>query len=403
MAEPNSKADLNAALDEALPDDEEVDKETSEEEKEEETSDDEEVSDEDGKVEEEEEETKSDKDDEESEETKDDTDKPKIPSLATRAKQKFPGLFKEFPEIKEAIYKHHEFQQIFGSVDDAREAAAKVEVMDNLTNNLLEGNVEPLLDSLYEEDPEALKSMALSFLPTLHKKSSKLFSMVATPIIANMFHKIAKMAVDNDNEDLFTAVRYCTKAIGLGTDIPKPMRMGAPERNKEIDSERQSLNEERETHFYDNVESMANPTIDAEILKGLDPENALPEGLREAAIEKIKREVLLTLKGNQSHMRMMMALRKSAAANDYSKEHQKKIARTVIKAAKEVIPSVRNKVKKRMLGNLVKSDKEHTPPVPNSDGSTHNVGGEDKGGKFNPDKIDWNKTSMRDVLDKVLP
>lgn len=396
MAQPENK-DIMDGLDEALDEKDTVEKEEEETTEKEDTSD-EEVPDEDGEVEEEEDKEEDAEDTEEEEESEEDTSKSKVPSLITRAKTKYPGVFKEFPELKEAFFKHREYEQVFGSIEEAREAASVAEGVAGLTQALREGNPGPLMDTIYEEDPEALKAMAMSFLPTLHSKSNKLFSAVITPIINNMFAGIAKTAAENGNEDLLLAVRYCARAIGLGSDVPRPTKVGLPKRNPEVESERRALVNERETQFFDATEDRANPVIDEEILKGLDPDGALPEGLREATVEKIRNGVFKLLAQNPNYMRRMRALRNAAVANGYSKEYQKKIAKAVIEAAKELIPSQRAKYRKRMLGNLVKDKKDTTPAVPQSGNDNANVGGKDKKAV----EIDWKTTSMREALDKVI-
>lgn len=325
---------------------------------------------------------------------------PKEPSRITAINKDFPELFKKYPDLKAAWFKHQDFAQVFATPEAASEAAEKSELLDKLSNDLLTGNHESLLDLLHETDPEALKLHVRNFLPTLNKKSPALFTYAVTPVIRNLFAKIGMKAEADGDEQLALAVKYMNKAVFDKAEIPSAEKVEPVlKKNEELQAERDSLSSQRESLFYQNCIDLADPIVDRFINDGLDPDNVLSEGLREDTIEKIRIRVYQKLQNNSSHMRTMLAMRKSAAANGYNKEWQKKIAKAVTNAAKEIIPAVRTKVKQRLFGKMFDGKlSDTTTAIPNSDGSPATIGG-NKGAEVKPD---LKNKSIREALDGVI-
>lgn len=341
--------------------------------------------------------------DEEEEESDDDEVEPekrqaKEPSKITAINKEFPELFKKHPELKEAYFKFEQYRQVFGTPEEAAEAGEKSELLNSLATELQTGNAEPLLDLLYETDPEGLKAFVGNFMPILNKKSPALFKMVFNPLFKNVLAKVARDAEENGDEDLTTSVKLISRAIFGKAEVPESTRIvPVIKKNEELMEERGKLAEQRETLFYENCVELVDPVLDKAINEGLDPDNVLSEGMREDTIEKIRRKTYEALRNNPSHMRTMLALRRSAAANGYSKEWQKKISKAVTNAAKEIMPSIRAKEKKRLFGNMFDKNKEINPSVPTSDGKPPVIGGEKKGTV----PVDLKKMSIREALDQV--
>jgi len=93
--------------------------------------------------------------------------------------------------------------------------------------------MEPTLDVMYERDPEGLKSVIANFLPTINRKSPKLFSLAVTPVIKNVLAKLADEAGTNGNKDMVTAVRLINHALFRDKNVPEPVEFDKKARRSE--------------------------------------------------------------------------------------------------------------------------------------------------------------------------
>lgn len=397
MADNNSgeSFDLNAALDAALDTD---DSSSESEETNQETDSEETETDEDregDKDEEEEEEELSETDEEDDEgDVEDPIKQARSTSIITKVKEKYKGIFKEFPELKDNFFIAQEMKQVFPTVDDAKNAQIKGENFDKLSEMIFTGNVGQVFEEIYKEDPAALKTVVTNFLPTLSKKSKALFTLAVTPVVQNLFHQIASAAKQSNNEQLMLAARICMQHISGAPNIP-------PRADVNIDVQ-ENLGPTPEgiqafNNFYGAITDNTVPFIKREILKDL-PDN-LSKGLRRTILQKSYKRVLRTLENSPTHMSTMKTLANAAIKRGYPDELKKRIRREIIRNAREVIPSIRTKTLKSLgvaVGG-VNSDPKITN-LPNSNNQMRNVGGKTPIAKDAPN-IDWSKTDLRDALD----
>lgn len=345
-----------------------------------------------------------DEDEDSVDDDEDDDDEPapatKEPPRIAAIKKEFPDIFKKYPDLKTAFFRVQEYQQVAATPAIAAEAVEAAEVFQQLVKRTTAGDIEPVLDAVYDEDPNGLKLLCKNFLPILHKKSEPLFREVIDPIFNNFFARVHEAGVKNGDQNLALAAKYCKRFFSGSAEIGKPVDIKPTiNQNTEADAVRNEVAQRDQLVFYQQCQELAEPELDKYINDGLDPDNVLPEALREKTIKEIRELVYKRLKKNDGHIRTMVALQKSAKLNGYNKEHRKKIAKAVVRAAREIIPAARAKVRKEMLGNLLDKNNTGDPSIPAGSGKTPNVGGEKvpASGK----QIDWSKTSIREALDQV--
>src|ERR1700734_523018 len=112
--------------------------------------------------------------------------------------EKFPGLFKEFPGLKEAFFREAQFTKLFPTVDDAQEAFNDNEAFNSLSDSALSGDPVPLIDSIEKADKKALEVFSAGFLPALYKKSPEVYSTVLAPILQNLVRQFYQSGKDDN-------------------------------------------------------------------------------------------------------------------------------------------------------------------------------------------------------------
>lgn len=328
---------------------------------------------------------------------------PRQPSIISKANKEFPGFFKKYPEIKDNFFIAKEYRQVFATIPEAKEAANKADNLDVIGELMVEGDLGPILDSVHEHNPASVEKLARNFLPILNERSPKLFAEVVKPILNNFLAHVNGQAERNGNENLKLAVQHIAHYLTGRGEAPEatPLKPMIRERG-EVDAERASIATEREDSFYASIEGSTDPATDAEIERALgNVVKNLPPKLKSTFLRETKLEIYSILKQNPSHMRTMQALYKSARANGYSPAHRGQIARTVMEAVKELIPSVVARNRKELLGDRIQTPPKNngTDDIPASNGSPADVAGSSRP-KVDATRIDWSKTkSLRAAMD----
>src|SRR6187549_271860 len=67
---------------------------------------------------------------------------------------KYPTIFKDFPFIEKMLYRDKQYQELFGSFDDAKEAHEKVASYEHFETLLAAGNTGEVLKTIKEGDPK---------------------------------------------------------------------------------------------------------------------------------------------------------------------------------------------------------------------------------------------------------
>src|SRR5947208_1522669 len=98
---------------------------------------------------------------------------------------KYPNLFKDFPDLREAMGREREYTELFDTVDAAKEAKEQVEDFSYLRELVESGSpdkTEEFLAAVKEGGEENLINFAGSFLPALHRAAPDTYIQVTSAI-----------------------------------------------------------------------------------------------------------------------------------------------------------------------------------------------------------------------------
>lgn len=321
-------------------------------------------------------------------------------------KKEYPDLVKKFPGLRHAIFRDREFTQLFGSVDDAKEAAQKVEVFDHVDRALMQGDPSVLVNVL---NNDSAKDFAKNIIPTLFKRSPELADAALKGPVLNIIRRAQaqgkKLGDTQQGKNLVAAAKilhnmlFDTYGIQEHDDDVVDKRVKAE--REQLSKKEQELYEERYNELFADTNEICTKKLSTMIesrLQGKENANLTPL-MKKFIIKEVIREVGGVLDGDGQHMATMRALWKRAGKDGYSRSHLSQIATAYLGRARNLLGPYISKYKKEALGkgavsgsgNGQNPQKVTTSPQVGSSPSG-------KSGKIDWKRVDWSKTSTADSL-----
>lgn len=358
-----------------------------------------------------EEESLEDKEEEVEEEEEEDKDKedveddlgPRRPSFK-EIKGKYPDLFKDFPDLREAFFRESEYTKIFPTVDDAHEAVEALESLSVIRDKVLEGDATAILEATKEADAAAYSKMVSNMLPALYKMDQEAYVKAITPTLENMVRSAYREGKSSGNEDLENSALHVSKwffgtedvALGKTTTV-KTATEESPE-VKRLAKERQEFETSKYNEAYSAVIENRDESMERLVLKGLDPDNELTPYVRDKLVRDTIQRIDNLLLKDGSHMSLMNRKWRRAKREGYSKDSLKSIVSAYQARAKSLVPSVRAKLRDAALGKVTKKGAQRATDVaarrevPAGRASSSVVR------LPSPRDVDWRKSSDEDIL-----
>jgi hypothetical protein len=349
--------------------------------------------------EESEEDKSKDKDDEEDEQDVS-AGRPSIKAI----NEKFPGVFKQFPQLKDAYFRADAYSEVFPSVDDAKEAAEKAEILDNFEETLVrKGSAVELLESIKATDPTALNRFIDNLLPSLYNFDTKLFYKATEPVTRQLLWSANQHGKKTGDKNLVASAQHLANYLFGNAEIKEPQgnktRQEDPERAA-LERDKQEFEQTRRNEFLTELNNRAGKSLVKVITDGLDPKNTMTEFLRSTITEKVLDEIGNRLEKDERHMNRMRALHLKAQKAGFPKAMTDQITAAYLSAAKLLVPVVRAEIKQKALHGKVEKKNIPNRQIGQAGG---NKGTRPNLTKLSPKQVDWSRTSDEDFLnDKVV-
>lgn len=315
-------------------------------------------------------------------------------------KAKYPKFFEEFPALKEAFFLGKQLTSLFPNYDLAVEAKDQIRSLEAIKISALEeGDPTHLFAALSQADPGGFERMAENILPNLFNNAPQLYLKVTTPILENLIRSAYKEGETNDNKNLKAAAQIFSKYLFGTLDIPQARPKVVNPEVQRLSAQRNADLIQKRTEFKEEVIDIGLSTLKRHILIGLDPNNTMPELTKRALVDEIIKETGRALDKDGLHNNRMNALWELAERHGYAREYRKKIVENYIRAAQAKMPGIRAKLRGEVLGKTntgTGPKKEVIKRPPGSKVASNS--GKVNINKLDPKKIDWSKTSDRDLL-----
>lgn len=307
---------------------------------------------------------------------------------------KYPNVFKDFPSLEKAYYRELAFTRIFPTVEDAKEGANAINVLNNFEKELMTGKTETLLRSVLEQDKNAFAKIADTYMETLAQVDERAYHHVLGNITKDIVKAMVNSGKTSNNQDLQDSATILYEFM-FGNKEWKPKSNLAIEESNDSNSERSKLEKEREefetskftttrNELMGGVDNRIKSVIDSNIDKKLQ----MTPFIKKNATREVKTKLDELLKSDTRFQTIVNQLWKKAKENKYSREYLDKIESAHVSKAKVLLPTIIVSVKKEALrGNSVSRNRaKDTDNEPNeSKNEPNSTRSRNRGGPNNDD------------------
>jgi hypothetical protein len=253
--------------------------------------------------------------------------------------KKYPELFKDFPFLAKMMSRDRQYNELFGSFDDAKEVAEKSETFNSFESQLLSGNTEEVLRSVKDADDKAFNIIVDDYLPTLAKVDKEAYFHVVGNLNKRLIMEMVQEANDTNNDDLKQAALLVNQFIfGSAKFTPPSNRVDRSKENSteknEAESERISFLRERYESSRDDLQSQVDNTLRATITDYIDPKGNMSSYVKKNAVADAMKILTSSISKDPTVIKSLDKLWRAATDNKFSKDSLGRIKSFYLSKAK---------------------------------------------------------------------
>lgn len=289
-----------------------------------------------------------------------------MPVRRSEILKEFPDLFKKFPALERSYYRDQQFSEILPTIEDAKEAVAKAEILDKFETDLFDGKTELMLKSVKDNDPNAFNKITDNYLSALGNVDKAAYHHVIGNIVKHTIQTMLDSAADLDEESgsqlkiaaqilnrfVFSSNKF-TPPSKLSTDTPKD------ENKDKLDNERKEFLQTKLDDAVEGLNTKVNNSVKSTIEGYIDPKNSMTEFVKKHAVKEALDDVNKLLSSDTRFKSLIDRLWEKAVKSNFKRELVDDIRNAYMSRAKTVLPTViktaRNNALKGM-GKRVSSD-----------------------------------------------
>ena len=280
--------------------------------------------------------------------------------------EKYPDAAKD-KDLREMFHREKAYSEVFPTVQDARAAANKSNLLDFFDTSIAEGKPETLLENL---QPQVLGRFARNFLPALNSVDRGAFVEATKPFLIKILGELRTSAVNNDDKNLRASVENISKKLFGSFDLPEHKNPDEdPEvrrAREEIQQEREQLSSDRERSFFGSADRSIKNQLTDTVMNGLDPDRRLTDWAKDSIVKQVLEETKQQMMEDPEFVRRMQNLRNLAKRAGYTTEYKPRFISAYLGRAKTIALQLRAKYKAAAIGRRTATSRnriENTRPV----------------------------------------
>ena len=280
--------------------------------------------------------------------------------------KKYPELFKDFPFLAKMMARDKQYNELFGSFDDAREVAEKSETFNNFESQLLSGNTEEVLRSVKDTDEKAFNIIVDDYLPTLAKVDKEAYFHVVGNLNRRLIMEMVAQANEEGNDDLKQAALLVNQFVFGTAKFTAPSnrveKREDPEKDK-VEQERLSYVKERFESSRDDLQTRVDNTLRATIDSYIDPKGVMSSYVKKNAVADAMKILSSSISNDENVVKSLDKLWRVAFENKFSQDSLKRIQSFYLSKAKGNLKNAIIKARTEALKDLAPKREKETEEV----------------------------------------
>lgn len=304
-----------------------------------------------------------DEDDEEADKEDEEEEPAGLLVTAKDLKEKYPDIFKKVPELKGVIYREQQYSQIFADPKEAQAAAVDANTFHKMEADLMEGNSQPLFEALKKSEGMDFKKFSSNLLSALKKVDEQTYWNVVAVPLKKVLRSAFSRGTKNGDKNLVLSAQHLHNFIFEDIDLDAKADFEEPESKKtkeQEDYEKKLATLDARDHnaFKISVDDDWLGGVKIAFFDKFDPDNTLSSWMKDKMFESAVGEINKQLTVDVRHMKSMELLWKAAKASGYTAESKSRIVNAALARAKQLIPTIRQKLRQEALSKDKVKDKD---------------------------------------------
>lgn len=281
----------------------------------------------------------------------------------------YPDLFKKFPYLERAYYREQQFTELLPTIDDAKQAVEKANILDMFSADISSGNLEKAIQAVKGSGEQAFNNLVDSYLPNLFKVDKEAYYHVTGNIVKSIVKGMIAESKNSNDADLEAAARIAYKYVFGNNNVSEPTNVSrevkTDDREEQLRAKEQEIVQKRFESSLETISTKVDNTLKATIEANIDPKSSMTDYVRKNASREAFENLDKMLSEDRRLQITVDKLWENAKAKDFSQASLDMIKSTVLSRAKALLPTVIKQARNNALkglGKRVREDSEESGP-----------------------------------------
>ena len=273
---------------------------------------------------------------------------------------KYPKLFKDFPYLEKAYYREQQFTELLPTIQDAKQAVEKAGILDQVEQEILNGDIGSVLRAAKNENQEAFNKIADNYLPALRAVDQQAYYHVLGNVVKDTIITMVREARNLGEQgaplqaaaNILNQFIFGSQQFSAPTTLSKQTNPQDQSREQEFQQREQKIVmtqfESTKNDLQTRADNVLKSTIDAHI----DPKGSMTDYVKKNATSDAFNTLEDLISRDTRFRGILDKLWEKAFEKRFDKESTDKIKSAYLSKARTLLPSVIKKARNEALRGL---------------------------------------------------